>query len=176
MSEHHKPPQIEKRSHPSGRSEHARSTTDEADYSPESTTLRLKSIRLRRREQELMEAHRLETERKADEAKRATIADVERPSGRVRHDERGMAVWDWAVASGEFHTLSATSALKKLEVTELKIEETARLAGIALEPPSRDKGGGFDPYNQRDSVHKPVASGNADRKRVFDPLRGDKKK
>ena len=27
------------------------------------------------------------------------------PSGRVRHDERGVAVWDWAVASGEFATL-----------------------------------------------------------------------
>ena len=150
MSDLRKSPQVEKGSHPSGRTEHARSSKDAADYSPESTTVRLKSIRLRRREQELMEAHRLESQRKADEAKRASLADIERPAGRVRHDERGVAVWDWAVASGEFHTLSATSALKKLEVVELKIEETARVAGLAVEASSRDKGGGFDPYNQRD--------------------------
>jgi hypothetical protein len=79
----------------------------------------------------------------------------ERPAGRVRHDERGMAVWDWAVASGEFNTLSATSALKKLEVTELKIDETARVGGLSIEKSTRDKGGGFDPYNQRDPVKKP---------------------
>jgi hypothetical protein len=173
MSDHRKPPQTQKGSHSSGRLEHARASKDAPDYSLESTTVRLKSIRLRRREQELLEAHRLESERKADEAKRASMADIERPAGRVRHDERGVAVWDWAVASGEFHTLSATSALKKLEVTELKIEETARVAGLALEPPSRDKGGGFDPYNQRDSVNKPGAT---DRKRVLDQLVGDKKK
>jgi CubicO group peptidase (beta-lactamase class C family) len=154
MSDHRKPPQTENRSHPSGRVEHARPSKDAVEDALESTTVRLKSLRLRRREQELLEAHRVDSERKADEAKRATIAEVERPSGRVRHDERGMAVWDWAVASGEFHTLSATSALKKLEVTELKIEETARVTGLSLEPPSRDKGGGFDPYNQRDKKEK----------------------
>jgi len=154
MSNLRKASQVEKGSRPSGRAEHARPSKDAADYSPESTTVRLKSIRLRRREQELMEAHRLESERKADEAKRASLADIERPAGRVRHDERGVAVWDWAVASGEFHTLSATSALKKLEVVELKIEETARVAGLAVEPSSRDKGGGFDPYNQRDKKEK----------------------
>jgi hypothetical protein len=45
------------------------------------------------------------------------------PSGRVRHDERGVAVWDWAVATGEFAALSTTRALKKLEVADLKIED-----------------------------------------------------
>ena len=34
-----------------------------------------------------------------------------------------MAVWDWAVATGEFATLSATRAMKKLDVDDLQIEE-----------------------------------------------------
>lgn len=142
---------------PSGLADNAR-PPDTVDYTPESTTVRLKSIRLRRREKEMLE-HQQDIERRVAEYKKRPEPQQpqtdERPAGRVRHDERGMAVWDWAVASGEFHTLSATSALKKLEVTELKIDETARLGGLSLEKSSRDKGGGFDPYNQRDSVKKP---------------------
>ena len=56
----------------------------------------------------------------------AELPRSDRPAGRVRHDERGVAVWDWAVATGEFATLSATRALKKLEVGDLKIEDTQR--------------------------------------------------
>lgn len=144
MPEQRKPP-IQK----AGRSEQAPQSSDSLDFSIEGTTVRLKSMRLRRREKELTEAHQLEAQRKADEEKRAVLADIERPSGRVRHDERGVAVWDWAVASGEFQSLSATSALKKLEVTELKIDETTRVAGLAVEKSGRDKGGGFDPYNKK---------------------------
>lgn len=130
---------------------------DTVDYTPESTTVRLKSIRLRRREKEMLE-HQQDIERRVAQYRRPEPQrppSDERPAGRVRHDERGMAVWDWAVASGEFNTLSATSALKKLGVEDLKIEETSRVGGLSLEKSSRDKGGGFDPYNQRDSVKKP---------------------
>jgi hypothetical protein len=130
---------------------------DTVDYTPEGTTVRLKSIRLRRREKEMLE-HQQDIERRVAQYKRPEPQHPqpeERPAGRVRHDERGMAVWDWAVASGEFNTLSATSALKKLEVTELKIDETARVGGLSIEKSTRDKGGGFDPYNQRDPVKKP---------------------
>ena len=95
-----------------------------------------------------MEQHRLEAERKANEAKRAVVTDV-RPSGRVRHDERGMAVWDLAIATGEFQTLSATSALKKLDVGQLSIEETTRVDTLSVEKSGRDKGGGFNPYDKK---------------------------
>ena len=162
MPQQRKPPFQE-----SGRADNAPPPADGLDYSIESTTMRLKLIRLRRREAELLEAHRQETERKTVEPARAQPAkaeppkvepprpeprrptlDDERPSGRVRHDERGMAVWDLAIATGEFQTLSATSALKKLDVDELKIEETTRSSSLSIESTGRDKGGGFDPYNQ----------------------------
>ena len=165
-----------------GRTDSAPPTSESVDYSIESTTMRLKSIRLRRREKELLEEHRLEAERKSNEAKRAVVDSV-RPSGRVRHDERGVAVWDLAIATGEFSLLSATSALKKLDVGELKIEETTRVGVLAPEKAGRDKGGGFDPYNQRDTSRKagapprpgtPAAPGG-DRAHVLDQLLGKKK-
>lgn len=163
---------------PTGLAENVR-PTDSVDFTPEGTTTRLKSIRLRRREKELLE-HQEDIERRVAAYKRPEPqppAPEERPSGRVRHDERGMAVWDWAVASGEFHTLSATSALKKLETTDLKIEETARVSGLSLEKSGRDKGGGFDPYNQRGSGKR---QGEAAQRQgvtgaVLDQLTGNKK-
>lgn len=131
-----------------GRAEGALPPADTIDYSPESTTMRLKSLRLRRREAELTEQYRQETERKTNESKRANVESVQ-PSGRVRHDERGMAVWDLAIATGEFSTLSATSALKKLDVGQLKLEETTRVSTLPVDGAGRDKGGGFDPYNKK---------------------------
>jgi hypothetical protein len=142
MPDYRKPP-IQR-----GRTDGAVPPIDSVDYSIESTTLRLKSIRLRRREQELSDEHRREAERKTNDAKRAVI-DAVQPSGRVRHDERGMAVWDLAIATGEFSTLSATSALKKLDVGQLEIEETTRVAALSLEKTGRDKGGGFNPYDKK---------------------------
>jgi hypothetical protein len=177
----------------SGRADSAPPPADSSDYSIESTTVRLKSIRLRRREAELLEAHRQEAERRGAETKKPELAkaqprrpDVleERPAGRVRHDERGMAVWDWAVATGEFQMLSATSALKKLETTDLKIEDTTRVGTLSLEKSGRDKGGGFDPYNQRGSGKRQgeaaqrqgvTGASDEERKGVLDQLLGKKK-
>lgn len=162
MSDHRKPTEHL----PTGHADKARSK-DSRGSDTESTTVRLKSIRLRRREQELTEAHRLEAERQADEKKRAAMDKIGGSTGRVRHDERGMAVWDWSVETAEFETLSATGALKKLDVGDLKIEETAKMGGLSLEKPSRDKGGGFNPYDQRDTAKK---------KPVLDQLTGNKDK
>src|SRR3982750_3693535 len=102
---------------------------DSGGFSIESTTARLKSMKLRRAESEQKEAEHVASG-KGDTA-RIPRAD-DRPAGRVRHDERGMAVWDWAVATGEFATLSATHMMKKLEVADLKIEETQGSKGPKL--------------------------------------------
>jgi hypothetical protein len=80
--------------------------------------------------------------------------------------------------------LSATSALKKLETTDLKIEDTTRVGTLSLEKSGRDKGGGFDPYNQRGSgkregeaAKRQGITGAKDRDRgsVLDQLTGKKK-
>ena len=120
-------------------------SSDSDAFSIESTTMRLKSLRVRRAEVVNQLAAGATHESTSD-------SDISRsgPSGRVRHDERGVAVWDWAVASGEFATLSTTRALKKLEVADLKIEDH-KPPELKLEVSGRDKAGGFDPYNQRGS-------------------------
>ena len=116
----------------------------ELEFSIETTTMRLKSLKLRRAEasEKALEDHlRTQTPDSAPEPPRERG-----PAGRVRHDERGMAVWDWAAASGETAALSATNVMRKLDVSELSIEQTQRSLK-AMQPPT-GAGAGGDPYNR----------------------------
>lgn len=74
---------------------------------------------------------------------------LQEPGGRVRHDDRGTAVWDWAIETDEFNTTSASALLRRLNVAELKMQESP---GLSLAVAGRDSGGGGDPYNFRGSV------------------------
>jgi hypothetical protein len=75
------------------------------------------------------------------------------PSGRVRHDDRGNAVWDWLKESGRHAIESTSRLLRKLESPQLKMEdkedEELRIQS------DRDPGGGYDPYNQSTSAAPP---------------------
>jgi len=177
MPDRRKPP-ADSGSQPGSRPDGAPLPSDTGGFRIETTTMRLKSLRLRRAEV---------ANKSVDEAVKTAIhndpADVPSsgPSGRVRHDERGVAVWDWAVASGEFATLSTTLALRKLEVADLKIEDH-KPAELKLETTGRDKAGGFDPYNQRgtgkrqgEAAHRAGVTGSANRGTVLDQLTGKKK-
>src|SRR5690349_17378372 len=120
---------------------------DELNFSIETTTMRLKSLKLRRAEaaDKALEDHL----RPKDPVKPAPAPVSQGAVGRVRHDERGMAVWDWAAAAGETAALSATNVMRKLDVSGLSIEQTQRELK-AMEPEVREATGS-DPYNQ----HRP---------------------
>jgi hypothetical protein len=178
MPEYRKPP-LQK----PNRAEPAALDSDSLPFSIETTTMRLKSLKLRRAE--IAENANREAAPKRDEPAQRPVdrPASSRPSGRVRHDERGMAVWDWAVATGEFATLSATNVLQKLDPGTLAIEETQR-SKKAIAPLGKDQGGGGDPYNTRgagqrvgDAARRQGVTGSADRPRsaVLDQLTGKKK-
>ena len=173
MPDHRKPP-VEK----SSRHDGAPLPSDSGGFSIETTTMRLKSLRLHR-----SESATPKIEQQTSHTDSVEMPRGDRPSGRVRHDERGMAVWDWAVATGEFATLSATRAMKKLSIDDLAIEDH-KPPELKLEASGRDKAGGFDPYNQRGSgkrqgeaAQRAGITGAADRDRpgVLDQLLGKKK-
>lgn len=70
------------------------------------------------------------------------------PSGRVSHDDRGNAVWDWLKETGRNAIESTSRLLKKLEMPQLKVEDT-KDEELRIQPDrDRDPGGGYDPYNQ----------------------------
>ena len=67
------------------------------------------------------------------------------PSGRVTHDSRGNAVWDWMKGAAQVAIESTSRLLRRLEVPELKVEEK-KDEELRLES-DRDEGGGYDPYS-----------------------------
>ncbi|MDY6949240.1 MAG: hypothetical protein SXG53_26415 [Pseudomonadota bacterium] len=72
-------------------------------------------------------------------------------SGRAAHDERGNSVWEWQLETGVYSRDISTQRLKKLDLNDLSIADTAshpRPPGLT-EPPGREPspGGGFNPYD-----------------------------
>jgi hypothetical protein len=64
-------------------------------------------------------------------------------TGRVKHDERGNAVWDWVKDTTRIAIDSTSRLLKRLDAPELKIESDQDELSIETE---RDPGGGYNPY------------------------------
>jgi hypothetical protein len=69
-------------------------------------------------------------------------------TGKVVHDERGNAVWDWVKQTSRNAIESTTRMLRKLEAPELKVEQTHE-EELRIQPDNEQcSGGGYDPYNQ----------------------------
>jgi hypothetical protein len=67
-------------------------------------------------------------------------------TGRIVHDSRGTAVWDWLKDTGRAAIDSTSRLLRKLELPELKVQDE-KDDELRLES-HKDAGGGYDPYNQ----------------------------
>jgi len=75
-------------------------------------------------------------------------------SGRRHRRHRGTAVWDWALDTGVFDALSSSGVIRRLDVADLKMQESP---GLALVVTGRDVGGGGDPYNFRGGESRAAA-------------------
>lgn len=97
-------------------------------------------------------------------------ADSKR-SGRISYDERGNSVWEWQLETGVYSRDITTQRLKKLDLNDLSIAETAthpRPPGLndpmgdpkGRKPGERLPGGGFNPYDNSTTGGGNVASGS----------------
>jgi hypothetical protein len=75
-----------------------------------------------------------------------TMSRTTESGGRVRHDDRGNAVWDCSMDTGVFDALSSSALIRHLDVADMKMQG---LPGLALPNAGYDAGGGGDPYNSR---------------------------
>lgn len=91
---------------------------------------------------------------KASEPTAVGTQGSERRSGRVSHDARGNPVWEWQLDTGVYSRDVSTQRLKKLDLGDLSIAETAshkRPEGIE-KPREKAPGGGFNPYDNSGAV------------------------
>jgi hypothetical protein len=78
---------------------------------------------------------------------------ADRSAGRVVHDSRGNAVWQWVKDTGRQAIESTSALLRKLELPELKVHDS-KDDELRLED-DVDEGGGYDPYGTRIGTKKP---------------------
>lgn len=118
--------------------------------------------------------------------------DKTRPSGRVRHDSGGRAVWEWAVDSGK-HAIDSTSRfLKKLDISGLQLMDDSKMENnkpsdkallddgevpsISETEANPQAGGkrGFNPYDSRQIARRKPAPGKPQppaKPRITQPVR-----
>jgi hypothetical protein len=76
-------------------------------------------------------------------------------TGKITHDSRGNAVWNWISESGKIAIDSTSRLLKRLDTSDLELEESDNAAapqpGPAAAPGKPPPGlqGGYDPYSSR---------------------------
>jgi hypothetical protein len=79
--------------------------------------------------------------------------DPNAPAGRIVHDERGNAVWNWSTGNSRIAIGSTSQMLKKLDLTNLRVEDDApsgKEAGVKAR--GSGYGPGYDPYDRRAPV------------------------
>lgn len=88
----------------------------------------------------------------------APAPDKAKGAGRVVHDARGNAVWDWVKETGRICMESTSAMLKRLDVPGLKMEGDKDDADELRLESDRDAGGGYDPYGGYNPAQKKPAS------------------
>ena len=85
---------------------------------------------------------------------RAPSADPARPalaakkqSGRVQFDDRGNAIWEWAVSTGSFGREVSTERMKKLENPGLSLADDAPTPFDKVKPNPQGVVKGYNPYD-----------------------------
>jgi len=68
-------------------------------------------------------------------------------SGRVKFDERGNAIWEWAISTGVFNREGSTERLKKLENPGLSLAEDAPTPFDKVKPNPQGVVKGYNPYD-----------------------------
>lgn len=78
---------------------------------------------------------------------RRDVPIAQNVSGRVKHDDRGNAIWEWAVATGKFGAETSAQTLKKLDNAMLSLADNVP---TPLELVKRNPLGtvkGYSPYD-----------------------------
>jgi hypothetical protein len=92
-------------------------------------------------------------------------------TGRVKFDDRGNAVWEWALATGKFGHEVSTARLHKLEHPALSLADDAPtpIDAVRANPLGAKKG--YDPYDSGKLGKRPAAPRKTDLRRLSEYIK-----
>ena len=92
-------------------------------------------------------------------------------TGRVKFDDKGNAVWEWAIATGAFGREVSTERLQKLEHPALSIADDAPtpFETVRANPLGTKKG--YDPYDSGKLGKRPPTPAKKDLRRLSEFLK-----
>jgi hypothetical protein len=76
-----------------------------------------------------------------------TPVAAKKESGRVQFDDRGNAIWEWAVSTGAFGREVSTERMKKLENPGLSLADDAPTPFDKVKPNPQGVVKGYNPYD-----------------------------
>ncbi|MCX7056207.1 MAG: hypothetical protein NTZ79_03195 [Proteobacteria bacterium] len=83
----------------------------------------------------------------------ASSDSATRKSGRVQFDERGQAIWAWAVETGTFDRNASTQRVRALSESTVPLEIADNPATKPNAVPLPQKGAAFTPYDTHAAKH-----------------------
>jgi hypothetical protein len=92
-------------------------------------------------------------------------------TGRVQFDERGNAIWEWAIATGAFGREVSTERLQKLENPGLSLAEDAPTPSQRVKANPMGAVKGYNPYDSGKLGKLPEAPRKKDLKKLSDWLK-----
>jgi hypothetical protein len=96
---------------------------------------------------------------------------TDKVSGRVKHDDRGNAIWEWAVSTGAIAVDSVTQRLKRLDNPTLSLADEASNPVTKGKPNARNAAQGYSPYDSGLPVKKDTAPRKKDLRRLSEWLK-----
>jgi hypothetical protein len=92
-------------------------------------------------------------------------------TGRVQFDDKGNAVWEWAVATGSYTREVTTERLQKLEHPALSIAEDAPTPFDTVRANPLGNKKGYDPYDSGKLGKRPPTSVKKDLRRLSEAIK-----
>jgi hypothetical protein len=92
-------------------------------------------------------------------------------TGRVQFDDKGNAIWEWAVATGSYAREVSTARLHKLEHPALSIAEDAPTPFDTVRANPLGTKKGYDPYDSGRLGKRPPTSVKKDLRRLSEAIK-----
>jgi hypothetical protein len=96
---------------------------------------------------------------------------AKKQSGRVQFDDRGNAIWEWAVSTGAFGREVSTERMKKLENPGLSLADDAPTPFDKVKPNPQGVVKGYNPYDSGKLAPGQTARKKTDLRKLSDWLK-----